>query len=171
MKKMLSRTEAVNRLRAVRNGLRKAVRSGYEHRAKQCAACDTPGACCLDEHFVNVKITRLEAEAIVEELKKLGPVKQAAVAVRAADAIERYWLLENYDATYACPLYEPGKGCLVHASAKPLPCIVHACYEDPADLPPDSLLADAETQVIKLNERTYGQRTASGPLPVMISRI
>ena len=39
---------------------------------------------------------------------------------------------------------------LVHAEAKPLPCIHHACYENEKDLPPDELLAEHEGLVNRI---------------------
>ena len=40
-------------------------------------ACPTKGACCLDAHFVNVHISKLEAAAIVKTLENLDEDKAA----------------------------------------------------------------------------------------------
>lgn len=171
--KTVSESSALKRLSDVRDKLRTLVAGGYEHRAKSCIACDTPGACCLDEHFVNVRISRLEAVAIGNVIRGLPPGKQAEIVTKIDDAIERYGLVEtNGDPTktFACPLYEKGTGCLVHAEAKPLPCIQHACYENAADLPPDELLDDAEAEVDKLNRGTYRSPQPFLPIPLAIKR-
>lgn len=143
----------------------------YEHRAQPCVLCITPGACCLDEHFVNVHVSRLEAVAIGKAIAELPAKTQKAVRERTAKVIEKYKLHEAIDtrtATYACPLFEKGTGCLVHNTAKPLPCIMHACYSSEADLPPDELLDKAELAVHNLNTQTYGQATAHLPIPLAI---
>ena len=150
------------------------IAEGYEHRAKPCAACETPGACCLDEHFVNVNVSRLEAVAIKKAITELSAQTQNALRQRTAKVIEKYKLAEAMDtrtATYACPLFEKGTGCLVHDTAKPLPCIMHACYSSKADLPPDELLDEAELAVNRLNIQTYGQATAHLPIPLAIENI
>ena len=71
--------------------------------------------------------------------------------------------------TYACPLFEKGVGCLVHNSAKPLPCIAHACYEREADLPPDELLTEREIKIAELNRKVYGRAEPPVPIPVAIA--
>ncbi|HTK37667.1 MAG TPA: hypothetical protein VL325_04175 [Pyrinomonadaceae bacterium] len=151
-----------------------AIRGEYEHRAKSCSTCETPGACCLDAHFVNVRISRLEARLIEITLQKLPESKQSEIYERAEKAIKKYGLLEDgntTEMTYACPLYENGTGCLVHNEGKPLPCINHACYERAEDLPPDELLAVEEMRVNKLNIKTYGRDAAVWlPLPVAIRK-
>jgi hypothetical protein len=149
------------------------VRNRYEHKAKSCVTCDTPGACCLDAHFVNVHITWLEAVAIRRVLDRMPEKRRETIYSRIGGCIDKYGLADSSDSfskTYACPLYEKGNGCLVHKDGKPLPCIQHACYENAEDLPPDELLADRETQVDDLNKRTYGTPTAWLPLPVAIGR-
>ncbi len=146
----------------------------YEHRAKACAVCETPGACCLDEHFVNVHVSRLEAAAIGKAIADLPAQTKKAVRERTAKVIEKYKLDEAIDtstATYACPLFEKGTGCLVHDTAKPLPCIMHACYSSEADLPPDELLDEAELAVNKLNEQTYRRPTGQLPIPLAIAKL
>lgn len=146
----------------------------YEHKAKPCAVCETPGACCLDEHFVNVHVSRIEAVAIRKAIAQLPAETQTAVRERTTLTIEKYKLEETVDthtATYACPLFEKGSGCLVHDTAKPLPCIMHACYSSPDDMPPDELLDDAELAVSKLNEKTYRRPTEHLPIPLAIAKL
>jgi hypothetical protein len=167
--KILSKTRALERLTQLKDEFAESIRAGYEYRAKSCAACETPGACCLDAHFVNVRITRLEAEAIAQVIDGLPAIRREGVRARIADAVSRYGLVnEEIGRTYACPLYDSSAGCLVHETAKPLPCIHHACYENKADLSPDKLLSDAEAAVERLNTHTYGRASAIAPLPVMI---
>jgi len=170
--RFLTEKKALELLRGIRQGLAREVAVGYEHRAKSCLTCDTPGACCLDEHFVNVRISRLEAAAISHVLRSLSAEKQAEINERADIAVEKYGLNADGGAlrTFACPLYEKGTGCLVHHDAKPLPCIQHACYENAADLPPDELLDRAEASVDALNRRTYRTAQPLLPLPVAIRR-
>ena len=172
--RFISEKKALAKLQNVKNTFAEAIRKGFGHRAKSCSTCSTPGACCLDEHFVNVRITRLEAAAIGQRLDQLSPEHREAVYSRIDDAIEKYQLTEGDEAnsrTYACPLFEKGVGCLAHEYGKPLPCIAHACYERKEDLPPDELLTEREIEVDKLNERVYGKPTRSLPLPVAIQRI
>lgn len=171
--KTVSESSALKRLSDVRDKLRTLVAAGYEHQAKSCVKCDTPGACCLDEHFVNVRISRLEAVAIGNVIRGLPSGKQAEIVTKIDDAIEKYGLVDtNGDPTktFACPLYEKGTGCLVHTEAKPMPCIQHACYENAADLPPDELLDDAEVAVDKLNRGTYRSPQPFLPIPLAIKR-
>jgi hypothetical protein len=166
----LSETKALQALKSVRNKLRSDV-TVYECRAKSCMACDTPGACCVDEHFVNVHISKLEAVAITRSLKELPGGRLARVRERIDRAIEKYGLTPTGDTfvrTFACPLFEKGVGCLVHLGGKPVPCIVHACYDRREDLPPDELQTAAETKIGDLNERTYGRRLPVLPLPVAL---
>jgi hypothetical protein len=122
---------------------------------------------------VNVHITRLEAAAIRETIGALSTEKQLEIVERVDQTISKYRLSESGDTfaqTYACPLFEPGIGCVVHERGKPLPCIAHACYENKADLPPDDLLAEQEARVEKLNELTYRQPAVLVSLPVAIKR-
>jgi hypothetical protein len=172
--KTLSETAGLEKLGEIREGFRRRVSGGYEHNAMPCAECSTPGACCLDAHFVNVRISRLEAAAIMRKLKSLPVQKYAAIAERIDDAVSAFRLNADPDAeqrTYACPLYERGGGCLVHDSGKPLPCIHHACYERENDLPPDEMLSDAELAVERLNRRVYGRSLPLLPLPVAVKRL
>ena len=169
--KTLSETQALEKLHQRKTEFAASIRTRYEHRAKECSTCGTPGACCLDAHFVNVHITRLEATAIRRTLETLPEEKRAQVRDRIASAITTYGLSDGSDTfsqTYACPLFEKGTGCLVHRQGKPLPCIAHACYENKEDLPPDTLLAEQEGLVEKLNELTYLKRATWLPLPIAL---
>lgn len=160
--RMLSESKAISQLNEIRKDFRAAIIREYEHRAKSCAACETPGACCLDAHFVNVRITKLETVAISNALDGLPIQLQDNVAQR----IESLTAGEELT-TYACPLFEKGIGCLVHETAKPLPCIAHACYERKEDLPPDELLTEREIEIEKLNRRVYGTTTLM-PIPLAV---
>ena len=158
----------------MKSRFRSHVTETYEHAAKSCLTCSTPGACCLDAHFVNVHISRLEAAAIAEKLAKMGPTTRTVVSERVDAAIEKYELSDDGDTfarTFACPLFEPGTGCLVHGDAKPLACITHACYETPADLPPGELQSAEEKRVDELNDRVYGREHRWLPLPVALQRV
>jgi len=146
----ISEYSAIEKLAKVREEFREEIAVRFEHRAKPCSSCDTPGACCLDEHFVNVRVSRLEAAAI----------KNAVTSLDAEVRTEIFSRLATVDARaefYVCPLYQPGAGCLVHDTAKPLPCIAHACYERKEDLPPDELLSKREIEIDDLNQRVYGR--------------
>ena len=169
--KPLSEKQALIKLKKIKNNFRALIRQNYEHRAKDCAACETPGACCLDAHFVNVHVTRLEAVSIRRELERLPIEKQNEINERIAETIEKYELKADGDTfrkTFACPLFEKGAGCLVHA-VKPVPCIAHACYERREDLPPDELQTEAESKIDKLDEQTYKKLPRWLPLPVYLS--
>ena len=148
--KLLSERKAVEKLAIIREDLRRDVAERFEHRAKPCSSCTTPGACCLDEHFVNVRISRLEAAAIRQAVMDLAEEARVGVETRLS-------AIEPQAEFYACPLYQTTVGCLVHDTAKPLPCIVHACYERKEDLPPDELLAGGEAAIDSLNRRVYGR--------------
>src|SRR5262249_40172623 len=156
-------TTGLKKLEQFRNEFRSQIASEFESKAKPCSACETPGACCLDAHFVNVRISKLEALAITKTIESLRIDSQREIYQRIDDAIRRFGL-DDTDAvkTFACPLYESGIGCLVHETAKPLPCITHACYENKEDLPPDELLESAEGAVDRLNRKIYGR-----PLPLL----
>jgi len=171
--KFISQNKALSELQRIKHAFAKTIRNDYEHRAKSCSTCSTPGACCLDEHFVNIRITRLDAVAITQRLDHLSPEHREVVYSRIDDAIEKYKLTDREDArsrTYACPLFEKAIGCLVHEYGKPLPCIAHACYERKEDLPPDELLIEREIEVDKLNERVYRKPTRWLSLPVAIRK-
>jgi len=171
--KILSEKRALERLRDIQTGFAMEIRRRYERRAKSCSTCETPRACCLDAHFVNIRVSRLEARLIEKALQKLPESKQRQIYERIEETIKKYQLSAAGNATertYACPLYEKGAGCLVHNEGKPLPCINHACYEREEDLPPDHLLDEQEMRVNELNLKTYGRDTAWLPLPVAISK-
>ncbi len=171
--KLLSEKQALIKLRALKNDFRESIKQNYEHRAKDCGTCETKGACCLDAHFVNVHITRLEAVLIREKLEKLSPERQKKIYRRIAETIETYDLNSGGDTfakTFACPLFEKGIGCLIHP-VKPIPCIQHACYERQEDLPPDDLQTEAEEKIERLNEQTYKQFPQWLPLPVFLDSL
>ena len=156
----------------MRDGFAARIRDGFEHAAKDCLSCETKGACCLDAHFVNVRITRLEAAAMKNAVSELPLALQEKLAARTSAAIEKYNLRSTEDpetATYACPLFEQSIGCLVHSTAKPFPCIAHACYERREDLPPDELLNSAETAIETLNIQTYGKRVSPLAIPLAVN--
>ena len=161
--KIISEVKGLDDLKRIKDKLRSAI-APYETRAQPCATCDTPGACCLDEHFVNVRISRLEAVAIANVIDKLSPIRRAAVEERIANTAT------TAASFFACPLYEKGTGCLVHDGAKPVPCIVHACYDRREDLPPNELQDAAELAINSLNGRVYGRSQQFEPLPVAVSR-
>ena len=169
--KPLSEKQALIKLRKLKNDFRTFIKQNYEHRAKDCGACETKGACCTDAHFVNVHITRLEAVLIDEELTKLSSEKQNEIYQRIAETVEKYELKsegDTFQKTFACPLFEKGTGCLIHP-VKPVPCIQHACYERKEDLPPDELQTKAENKIERLNEQTYKKLPKWLPLPIYLS--
>lgn len=164
------------RLQRVKASYQTHIVLNYEHAAEQCSACPVRGVCCTDAHFVNVHITRLEAVSIRETLERtprLDAPARRAVYTRAREAVARYGLRamaagETFTQTYACPLYEPTVGCLVHRRAKPAPCIQHACYENWEDLPPHSLQSRAEHRIEQLNTAVYGAAWAWLPTPLWL---
>lgn len=170
--KPLSEKQALKKLQNLKDDYRNFIKENYEHRAKSCETCETKGACCLDAHFVNVHITKLEAVSISQELKKLSAEKQKLIYQQIAETIEIYDLSSEGDTfkkTFACPLFEKGIGCLVH-SVKPVPCIQHACYERKEDLPPDELQENAEQKIERLNQKTYGNSNWL-PLPLGLQKL
>ncbi|MBC7909185.1 MAG: hypothetical protein H7Y30_01710 [Pyrinomonadaceae bacterium] len=168
---------ALAHLQRIKTAYQSFIKLNYEHRAEDCVTCPTRGVCCTDAHFVNVHITRLEAVAIRETLRRTPRLTEAehrAVYVRAREAVERYHLSASGDTfaqTYACPLYEPHVGCLVHRRAKPAPCIQHACYENWEDLPPANLETRTEHRVEQLNTQVYGAAWAWLPTPLWLSLV
>jgi hypothetical protein len=172
--KFLGEQKALEHLAGIMADLRAEVTEKYEHRAKSCLTCETQGACCLDAHFVNVHISQLEAAAIRQSLSVLRKEHQEKIHLRVAAAIDKYSLTaegDTFSQTYACPLFEKGIGCLVHEHGKPVPCIVHACYESAADLPPDELQMRAEIKIEALNARTYGRAEPLLPLPLALRAV
>jgi hypothetical protein len=168
--RIISKEKALSTLQALKDQLRADV-APYETNAQSCSTCDTPGACCLDEHFVNVRISRLEAIAITNVIDRLPAIRRAAVEERITNSSRRLTGRSDAAGTFACPLYEKGTGCLVHDEAKPVPCIVHACYDRREDLPPDTLQDAAELAISRLNERVYGNALPLDPLPIAISKL
>jgi hypothetical protein len=166
--KFVSEKHALEELHRLKDDFAGRIRSDFETNAKSCVSCETPGACCLDAHFVNVRISRLEAKAIGGVLDLLADEQRERVDGRIDRVIAEYGLDVDDDTTYACPLFEKGIGCLVHSEAKPLPCIQHACYENEKHFPPDELLAEQEGLVDALNRRVYGQASMLTPLPLAI---
>jgi len=172
--KMLTETKALNDLHKLKTAFQSHIKTNYEHRAADCMTCPTKGACCLDAHFVNVHITRLEAAAIRKTLGKLDEKKQAEIYRRAEETVKKYDLKtsgDTFQKTFACPLFEKGVGCLVHSEAKPAPCISHACYENEKDLPPENLQEEIENQIERLNKKTYGKDSIWLPLPVRLALV
>src|SRR5687768_7428910 len=102
--RLIAETKGLEKLVEIQREFASEIRSGYEHKARSCAVCTTPGACCLDEHFVNVRISRLEAVAINGVLETLPTERQQMVEHRVRSAIERYKLDEAIDVatTYSC---------------------------------------------------------------------
>lgn len=167
--------EALAHLQRVKVSYQSFIKINYEHAAEDCRVCPTRGQCCTDAHFVNVHITRLEAVAIRETLRRTPGLTDAgrrAVYERAREAVERYGLRASGDTfaqTYSCPLFDPHRGgCLAHRRAKPAPCIQHACYENWEDLPPSSLQSRAEHRVEQLNRQVYGAAWAWLPTPLWL---
>jgi hypothetical protein len=175
--KELTERAALARLQRAKRAYQSHIKLVYEPAARSCRACPTPGVCCTDAHFVNVHITRLEAVAIRDTLARtprLDAAARRAVYQRARAAVNHYHLHaggDTYAQTFSCPLFAPGVGCLVHARAKPAPCIQHACYDNWADVPPASLAWRAERRVEQLNEQTYGAAWAWLPLPLWLTLV
>lgn len=177
MSRRQSEPEALAQLQRVKASYQRFIKLNYEHAANDCGTCPTRGLCCTDAHFVNVHVTRLEAVAIRETLRRTPRLTEKArreVYRRAARAVKLYDLRaagDTFAQTFSCPLFEPSVGCLVHARAKPAPCIQHACYDDWEDLPPTSLQARTEHRVEQLNTEVYGSAWAWLPLPVWLSLV
>lgn len=172
--KRLNETIALTELKNLKETYRKFISFNYEHNAKSCLTCETRGACCLDAHFVNVHITRLEAVAMQKTLEKLGEEKCREIYQRANQTVEKYDLKisgDTFSQTFACPLFEKSVGCLVHSEAKPAPCISHACYENKEDLPPEQLQEQTEQRTERLNKRTYGNAWSWLPIPIWLGLI
>ena len=92
--KLIAENKAVKRLKELKDAYARTIRENYEARAKSCLTCNTPGACCLDAHFVNVHITRLEAVAIRNVLDRLPDDKRAGIYERVERSIEEYGLTD-----------------------------------------------------------------------------
>jgi hypothetical protein len=158
--RLLTRDRALARLKHLKDRFSAYIAARYAARAKDCSTCATP--CCADAEFVNVNVTRLEGEAILRALRlspRVTPEHRERILERARAAVRTYGFGRSSDTfatTYACPLFEPGKGCLVHYKAKPAPCIQHGCYDRWQDLPDDLGLARTERRVADLNRALYG---------------
>lgn len=162
----------LQQLKSIKDSYRSFIGENFEFKAKDCGICETKGDCCTDAHFVNVHITRIEAEAVLDALKEKR--KLAEVLDRNTQTIERYALKadgDTYKQTYSCPLFESEIGCLVHDEAKPVPCISHACYENSEDLPPQVLQDRVEQKIEALNEDAYGEKAQWLPLPLWLERL
>lgn len=175
--KKLSEDDALARLRREKAAFQSHVIKNFEHAARDCKTCPTAGSCCTDAHFVNVHVTRLEAVAVRRTLEltpRLDWRARRAVYERASAAVERYHLRaagDTYAQTFACPLFEPGVGCLVHRRAKPAPCIQHACYDRWEDVPPVESQWRVERRVEELNAQVYGAASAWLPLPLWLTLV
>ncbi|HEV2912810.1 MAG TPA: hypothetical protein VGX92_05785 [Pyrinomonadaceae bacterium] len=173
----LTEREALARLQRAKASYQTHIKLNYERAARSCRTCPVRGVCCTDAHFVNVHITRLEAVAVRETLERTPRLTfeaRRAVYSRARETVMRYGLRvagDTFAQTFACPLYEPKVGCLVHARAKPAPCIQHACYDSWQDLPPASLEARSEHRVEQLNTAVYGAAWAWLSVPVWLCLI
>ena len=174
----LTRDRALARLKAVKDRFSAYIGARYASKAKDCGSCATP--CCADDEFVNVNITRLEGEAIMRTIRlspRVSPARREEIIGNARAAVRRYGLdraADTFATTYACPLYEPGRGCLVHYKAKPAPCTQHGCYEEWQDLPDELELRRTERRVAALNRELYGpdeQAWGFRTIPVWIARL
>lgn len=169
------RTQALTQLRRIKQRFARYIGKNYGHLAADCATCPTP--CCADAQFVNVHIVRLEAEAMLNTLQQSprhGPEKVREVLARARAAVTRYGLTEVGDTfaqTYACPLFEPGVGCLVHWKAKPAACIQHGCYERWEDLPETGTQRRVERQVAALDAKVHGAPSQWLPIPLWLVKV
>lgn len=171
--KTLAESIALEKLKSLKSEYKKYISENFEHRAKNCLTCETKGACCQDEHFVNVHITKLEAVLIAKKLQKFSLEKQSEIYNRVENAVEKYDLNskgDSFEKTFACPLFEKEAGCLIH-EVKPIPCIQHACYDRKEDLPPDEPQTKAEEKIERLNEQTYKKKAVWLSLPVWISKL
>lgn len=171
----VTEARALVQLREMKQAFARYIGKTYGHLAVDCATCQTP--CCADAEFVNVNITRLEAVAMLRTLEASsnhGPEKVAEVLRRAAASAQEYGLTEEgdtFEKTYACPLFEPGKGCMVHWKAKPAPCIQHGCYERWQDLPETRSMRRVEHSVAKLNEQVYDEPVEYQTIPIWLLRV
>jgi len=177
--KRLSESAALTLLQRSKAAYKRDIKINYEHAAQDCRTCLTPGACCTDAHFVNVHITRLEAVAMRETLERTPRLDDGArrrIYARAHRAVERYGLRVTHNETgfrqtFSCPLFEPNVGCVVHARAKPAPCIQHACYENWEDLPPVEMQWRTEHNIEALNTRVYQTAWAWLSVPVWLTLV
>lgn len=170
----MTESEALDELRRIKTSYQKFIRDNFELAAQNCQTCQTFGACCTDAHFVNVHVTRLEAAAIRETLDNLPENQKQAIYNHVEETIKKYDLKidgDTFGQTFACPLFEPKIGCLIHENGKkPVPCIQHACYEREEDLPPSCLQARAESKIERLNRAAYGDNWSWLPLPIWLRK-
>lgn len=172
-----SERAALAKLQRLKTSYQTSIRRTYERAAEDCRTCPTPGACCLDAHFVNVHITRLEAVHLretIERTPRLSADEKRALYLRAREAVRRYSLRasgDTFSQTFACPLYNARLGCVAHRRAKPAPCIQHACYSNWEDLPPHALQSRTEHRVEELNTQTYGAGWDWLPLPLWLTLV
>lgn len=173
-----TREQALVQIKRLKDGFSAYIATRFAWKAVDCGSCPAP--CCGDAEFVNVNITRLEGEAIMRTLEnspRISPEHRRRIIERARDAVDRYGLdrtSDTFSTTYACPLFEPGRGCLVHYKAKPAPCIQHGCYDDWRDLPDEIELHRVEQRVARWNADVFGDdRSAWGfqTIPVWIARL
>ena len=94
--KPISQTKALARLKTLKDDFKEHISDTFEHRATSCLTCETQGACCLDAHFVNVHISRLEAVAIRQTIAAFSENMQAEINTRVEAAIEKYALAGRY---------------------------------------------------------------------------
>ncbi|NNE65053.1 MAG: hypothetical protein HKN33_00685 [Pyrinomonadaceae bacterium] len=167
--KTLSEKKGIKSLGKLREKFRESIENGYETAAKDCLTCEVQGSCCTDAHFVNVHISRLEAAAMLDAFNDLPADLRGRISDRVDRSVEE--LGSSFSDTYACPLFEKGIGCLVHKTAKPLPCINHACYGNESDLPPSELLESTESEISSLNNRVYRNDWNWLPIPLWLKRI
>jgi hypothetical protein len=169
--KLISQQKALELVEKLKGDFKSQILGGYEHRAKSCLTCEVQGSCCLDAHFVNVHISRLEAVGVRRVLERLPEELRNRIYRRIENTVEKYELKsggDTYSQTYACPLFAKGTGCLVHNEGKPVPCITHACYTNASDLPPDELQIEQERRIDDLNRKTYGRSEPWLPIPLAI---
>lgn len=159
-RRTFTKEEALARLKRFKDGFAAYIASRFAWKAKDCGTCPAP--CCGDAEFVNVNITRLEGEAILRTLAaspRITPEHREEIVDRARRAVRDYGLddaEDTFSRTYACPLFEPKRGCIVHYKAKPAPCVQHGCYDDWRDLPDELELRRVERRVARLNRDVYG---------------
>ncbi|MCS6885694.1 MAG: hypothetical protein RMM17_04990 [Acidobacteriota bacterium] len=169
-----NKRKALVQLRRTKQRFAAYISQNYAHKARDCRTCSEQ--CCNDAEFVNVNITRLEAVAMLLTLlrsPRIGKEKYEQIITRARSCVAKYQLSkygDTFSRTYACPLFEPKQGCLVHWKAKPAACIQHGCYEDWRDLPDEIEMRRVEAFVARLNRAIYGE-TQWAPIPVWLTSI
>jgi hypothetical protein len=168
--KIVAERKGLEEVRRIKELHARTIRSTYEEKAKDCITCETKGACCLDAHFVNVKVSRLEAILMVEELRGLEAEAFDRIKNRITNSIEIFGLSSESEETYACPLFDAELGCTVH-KVKPVPCVQHACYEKEEDLPPDVLGQEVENEIDGLVRAVYGKPVPYSAIPVAMAQI